>query len=313
MTEVHNTPVFICGALRSGTTMLRLMLDHHPRISNFGETDFLFEYPEGSGGKQDVTAFRESLSNDGLFETAGLTLPDQNEIDAFVIDLTEQMRVPGRKLTINIHRHFERIPDIFPDAKVVHLLRDPRDVARSSIGMGWNGNTYAGVNHWIASEKSMEIMRERFPDINVLTVRNEDLVRQPETVLTQICAFLGEPYDPAMLEYYKHSTYAAPDPSLVEQWRTKLSTEELGLVEGKVGEMMKVRGYELSGAPLIIPSARQERKLRLEDRWGRFRMTIERYGLFLTLISLVGRRLGLSRLQQFAAKRINEKHKQYLK
>ncbi|KJV06249.1 sulfotransferase [Methylocucumis oryzae] len=36
--------IFICGALRSGSTMLRLMLDHHPNIVNPGEFDFLFDY-----------------------------------------------------------------------------------------------------------------------------------------------------------------------------------------------------------------------------------------------------------------------------
>ncbi|MDZ7627639.1 MAG: sulfotransferase [Parvularculaceae bacterium] len=37
--------VFICGALRSGTTLLRIMVNHHPQLSNPGEMDFLFEPP----------------------------------------------------------------------------------------------------------------------------------------------------------------------------------------------------------------------------------------------------------------------------
>ncbi len=308
-----DSPIFICGALRSGTTMLRLMIDSHPELSNFGEADYLFEYPHTSGRHPNVAAFKHQLARNGLFADAGLSIPDADNVHSFIRALVSQMRIPNKALTVNLHRNFERIPATFPDSKIIHLLRDPRDVARSSIGMGWSGNVYHGVDHWIASERSMEALRNAFPRTEILTIRNEDLVADPEVALTRVCAFIGAPYDPKMLDYHLTSTYAPPDKSLVEQWRTKLSERELGLVEGKVGALLSERGYPPSGAPLVVPGEAEIRRLERQNRWGRLRETVRRYGLWLTVLEIVGRRTGIEPVHEFARRRINDKHKLFLK
>lgn len=311
--EPSRDPDFICGALRSGTTMLRLMVDHHPRLSNFGETDFLFEYPLGENGRGDPQGFRALLARDGMFANSGLSMPQGESVHEMIRDLCDQMRAPGRALTINIHRNFERIAATFPEARIVHIVRDPRDVARSSVGMGFSGNSYFGVDHWIASEKSMQALRAANPDMAFLTIKNEDLVRSPEPTLTRVCAFLGVNYDPQMLTYPDHSTYDAPDPSLVEQWRRKMAPGEIGLIEGKVGEMLTERGYQPSGHPVVIPDGAALRKLESDHRWGRFRTSLKRFGPVLVGAELIGRRAGIAPLRDFAARRINEKQKKFLK
>ena len=83
-----------------------------------------------------------------------LALPEGLEgadlIRALVADLAERS---AGKLSLNIHRNAHIMAAVFPDAKVIHLVRDPRDVARSSVGMGWTGNSYFGVDHWIGTER----------------------------------------------------------------------------------------------------------------------------------------------------------------
>lgn len=283
--------VFICGALRSGTTLLRIMVNDHPGLLNPGEMDFLFECPEDGAGPAAFEAYFNDLSHNRVFSSLGLTLDRSLGARDLIRDLVHQLRKPGRKLSINIHRHFDRIPDFFPNARYVHLLRDPRDVAKSSIGMGWAGNVYYGVNHWIASERDFERLAARVPAGRIHRMRNEELVRQPARELTRLCAFLGVSYDPAMLDYPSHTTYGAPDPTLVEQWRRELSHRELGLLEGKLGSMLTDRGYERSGARPITPSPIHKARLRLADRLGRWRFLVRHNGAALTLADMLAQRL----------------------
>jgi len=151
-------PVF--GALRSGTTLLRLMLKSHPEIQSPGEADFLFDHishTPGGGWRYD----REALALVAAM-AAGTS---------------------GR-LCLNIRRHAGRMAALFPDAQVIHLLCDPRDVARSSIGMGWAGNSYFGVDHRIGTERGWD--EAAIPEARVLTVRYEMLMADLEAELPEI-------------------------------------------------------------------------------------------------------------------------------
>lgn len=296
--------VFICGALRSGTTLLRLMLDGHPGLSNPGEMDFLFEAPPLADGVRDMQAYANDIAHNRVYQKLGLkadpALGYEDQIRAFVAAL----RAPGRRLSINVHRHFDRIPTIFPGARYVHLLRDPRDVAKSSIGMGWAGNVYHGVDHWIASERDFERLTRATPAALIHRMKNEDLIRAPEAELRRLSAFLGVDYDPAMLAYPERSTYEAPDPALIEQWKRQQSAAEIALVEGKVGDMLTARGYRPSGRPPKTPGAVEKGLLRMEDRAGRWGEQVRRYGLSLTLLSMIARRFPVPGLRDHVRRKM---------
>lgn len=295
--------VFVCGALRSGTTLLRLMINDHPALSNPGEMDFLFEPPPMQDGRRDMAAYARELTYNRVFEKLNLKMDESLDYQGQVRDFVRQLRVPGKRLSINVHRHFERIPQIFPLARFVHLLRDPRDVAKSSIGMGWAGNAYYGVDHWMTSERDFEKLAAIVPAARIHRMRNEDLVRAPERELAGLCEFLGVPYDARMLDYPLHTTYGPPDPRLVEQWRKDASARDLGLVEGKLGDMLAARGYAASGAALRAPGLLERLRLRAEDRWGRWRFLTRRTGLAVLAADLVGRRLSIAPLSAYARRR----------
>jgi hypothetical protein len=304
---------FVCGALRSGTTLLNLMLDHHPELSNPGEMDFLFECPRTAEGRYDLAKFKQKLVLNPIFLRHGLTYTDGLEHDALVRSFVESKRKPGKRLTVTVHRHFERIPAVFPEARFVHLLRDPRDVARSSIGMGWAGNVYCGVNHWIESERSYEKLRELVPAERIFELKNEALVADPHAALSGLCEFLGVSFDPAMLSYPETTTYSPPDPGLVEQWRKVQSPREIGLVEGKLGEMLEARGYRLSGHPLIEPDESEKNRLEREDRRERFSFRARRYGLFWTVMDTITRHVRIEPVRKAVRRRFNEIGEKHLK
>ncbi len=305
--------VFICGALRSGTTLLRLMINDHPALSNPGEMDFLFERPALKGGVPDMAAYARELRFNRVFTKLGLSLDPDLRYEEQIRALVSSLRTPGKRLSINIHRHFDRIPVIFPEARFVHMLRDPRDVAKSSIGMGWAGNVYHGVDHWIASERDFERLSALVPTARIHTLRYEDLLRAPETELARLCGFLGVAFDPAMLDYPSHTTYGAPDASLIDQWRRELGASDIALVEGKLGGMLATRRYEPSGERPRTPGAFESLRLSQANRIGRIAFSARRNGVFLTLFDLVARRSPWPALRDFSRRRIARNELRFLK
>ena len=310
----HTMPsAFICGALRSGTTLLSLMLDSHPRLSNPGEFDFLFEAPYDADGKPDVEAYRRRLKRDRIFRSAGVSIDETLDHHALVRSFAGQLAAPGKAQTITVHRNFGRIPEIFPDARFVHLLRDPRDVARSSIHMGWAGHVYFGVDHWIDSEQEFASLSRLVGPERILAVHYEMLVREPGAELARICAFLGEKFDPAMLDYAQSSTYEAPDPSLLEQWRRKLSPREVALVEARVGDLLYKAGYEASGFPEVQPSAIERFILRQISRAKRNHFELRRFGVAPYLARKASAVAPIPRISDYASERYDAITEQYLK
>ena len=277
--------VFIYGALRSGTTMFRLMLDAHERISNPGEVDFLFDFltrdaSHPSGWRYDL----ESLRDNWIFKAEDLTVPEGLSGLDLLQDFLAQFRAraPGKILTLNVHRHADRIAELMPEARFIHLLRDPRDVARSSIGMGWAGLSYFGIDHWIRTERSWDAAA--IPPDQKLALKFEGLMADIEPELTRVCTFLGVPFSKGMLDYHLDTTYGPPDPRLAEQWRRKASPREIALLEGKAGELIAVRGYARSATP-HYPGPIERAALTTRNATGRWRASIRRFGFPLLLLA----------------------------
>lgn len=137
--ETHSGIVFIYSALRSGSTLFRLMLDASPEISNPGEMDFLFDHLHRThSGVWEYD--RQSLTQDRVFRSASLELDNALNGRALLDSMLSQIHRRHRgRMTLTVHRNAQKIVALFPAARFIHLLRDPRDVARSSIGMGWAG------------------------------------------------------------------------------------------------------------------------------------------------------------------------------
>lgn len=305
--------VIVYGALRSGTTLLRLMLDMHPRLTCPGEADFLFDYLrfEGSGAAH---LDRDALTANRIYRASGVTLSDGLDGIAAVQDMVHQMRQSDDDcLVLMLHRGVAEALRIFPDAAVLHMLRDPRDVARSAIGMGWAGTEYHGAIYWIRTERDWDRMRAEHPTARLETLHYEALIRQPEAELRRVAAFFGVAYDPAMLDYAAGSTYAAPDASLVEQWRRKQTPEAVGLVEARLGPMLETRGYAPSGHAPVHPGRLRALRLWLADKSAVWRLRIARYGLIDPVLVGLGRRLGQPGLARKAQARMDRKQLSYLK
>ncbi|WP_368188466.1 sulfotransferase [Aestuariibius sp. HNIBRBA575] len=308
--------VFIYGALRSGTTLFRLMLDAHPQIANPGEMDFLFDHlhPDDShptGWSYDL----EKLRMDRIFQAKGLIIPDSIHGVDLLHNFFDQLRAQGQGasvVTINIHRHIDKLLKIAPNTKLIHVLRDPRDVARSSIHMGWGYNLFFAGKHWIETEQSWQDNTGDLPSDQVLTLRYEDLLSDLDTHLNRVCQFLGHPMDPQMLRYHETSTYAPPDPNLIAQWRSKCTADDIALLEGRIGPLLQQSGYQPNGAGRF-PGALERRIMRLRQKRYHWMFNSRRFGFWRFLSARLTRVLKLKRWHMHLQTQINQIHQAQLK
>jgi hypothetical protein len=315
MTSVPSTsPVFVLGALRSGTTLFRLMLNAHPGIANPGEVDFLFDFLVPDPSQPDGWRYdRAVMSEHRIFRARDIALRPDLEGTRLLEDMIAQLarRHPG-VLTLNVHRNAERIIQVLPQARFIHVLRDPRDVARSSIGMGWSGNSYYGLAHWLRTETDWDRARPRIPDAKILEVRFEALMTGLESELSRVCDFLGVPFRPEMLEYHLETSYGPPDPKIAQQWKAKARPREIALLEGMAGPLLSARGYAPAGQP-AFPGLAERAYLGAENRLLRWQFQIRRFGLPMFLAAHGARLLRIKPAKRYLRRRMDEKVTHLLK
>lgn len=297
-TTADDTTFFLVGTTRSGTSLLALMLGHNPEIAFPGEFEFSVDFMPDARSYPALPAYYDWLSMDRHFRHHRCDIDSTLAYPALVRSFLAQMKRDsgaGHKRMVGaaVHRHFDRLAHLFPEARFIHLVRDPRDVARSWIEFGWSGNTWAAGRNWDALERLWDDVAARLPAERVHALRFEDLVRDPRGELETICRFLGVPYSDAMLRYHETSTYGPVDPQQVFKWRTALRPDEQRWLEGVAGEMLVARGYERCGLPPLVASPLDARRLALDDWFRRWRERVRRFGFWPWLADQLAKRLGL--------------------
>ncbi|MEX0985653.1 MAG: sulfotransferase [Actinomycetota bacterium] len=210
-------PVFIGGLDRSGKTTMRALLASHPRIaipsvgSNM-ETYFYRRY----GDLRLSANFERCLDAMLRYKHVRSLQPDAERIRRefaegdptyerlFALFLSHFAQREGKPRwgaqTGLIERYADVLMAAYPGVRIVHMIRDPRDRYEASLALWPDGKGRAGgaVARWRYSTALAERNLRRYPG-QYLIVRFEDLVREPETTVRAVCAFLQEPFDAAML------------------------------------------------------------------------------------------------------------------
>jgi len=300
-------PIFLVGSERSGTTLLRLMLDHHPSLAFNGESEYIVSQVTDDGAHPDMGRYRDFLRGDRIFQGSRFNVDESLDYPALVNDFLDQFRVRNRKTMVGatVHYGFHKLRKIWPGAKYIYLYRDGRDVADSIVRMGWAGNAYVGADWWLDAEREWEVLRGRLGKDDWIEVRFEDLVTGTAAQLARVCEFLGLPPSERMLDYVEDSTYEAPDAKSLYRWRTAMRMSDVQRLEDKLGERLSLRGYELSGHPRLRVTAIGKQWLYFQSRVRAFLFRLNRFGLMLTIQELLARRLGLREAHQDAIGRIN--------
>ncbi|MBN1552036.1 sulfotransferase [bacterium] len=298
VTKLDNFPgVFIVGSGRSGTTLLRLMLDNHPNIHIADESEFLsvfygYEKFDFSNEKMryriisDIEHFyRKMFPNDtdhywkdlisehkeNIVQASSNFKTLVRNIYSFLLN-DESVRIWGDNTPqyISIADH---IRSWFPKAKFIHLIRDGRDVHLSMARLAWGPNyIYWSAKYWKSIIQLGKYWQRKWPD-EWLDITYEELLKDPEKTLKKITVFLKIPYDTIMLSFHKtahqklppsllkeqfQKTTAPVDPKNCFKWKHQMPEEDVRLFE-------KIAGYELSmyGYKRILPDNEVENDLRM--------------------------------------------------
>ncbi len=308
-------PFFIVGSERSGTTLVRLMLDHHPRLACHFEFEHSVAQMGDDGSVPEIDAFRAWLPTVRSFWDSGATIDPTLGYPELVDSFLEQKRQRDGKESVGatVHRHFDRLLHVWPEARFIHIIRDPRDVAPSCVAMGWGGNAWGGVQRWLEAEQLWGAFAPKLDPARCYEFKYEDLIGDAKGTLEGICGFLDVAFDEAMFDYAKTSTYDLPNPSRVQPWRTKAPERDVQVVEARCGELLLRRGYSLSDYPRIELSSGEEAKLEAESERLRRLFRIKRYGLPLFVAENITRRLPLQPLHSIFQKRMDRIDEQFIR
>ncbi len=282
------SPFFVVGSPRSGTTLFRLMLDSHVELTCCEEFQFLVDLVGDDGSTPNLPEYANYLKTRRVWVDSGLVLdPRQSYVSNVHNFFTQRLALTGKtQVGSVIHYNFTRLLHLFPDARFIYLLRDPRDVAQSIIKMGWAGNAWYALDRWLEAEAQWGEIKKRIPENRWIEVRYCNLINNHTSVLEQVCEFLGISFSTQMLKYHSATGYGVPDSSRVSVWRRESSVRDIQFVEARVGDRLVKRGFKPSGLRIITPSttglmgAAVEHKLwisvRLVKKYGA-RLVIERW------------------------------------
>jgi hypothetical protein len=241
------SPFFLVGAIKSGTTVLRLILGHHPHICHCDEWDFRF--------------LLHDYGVDPKLDAVGLAR-----------DVVKQRYVTDGKPIVggNVHHGFARLPEVWPQARFIYLRRDPRDVARCCAQMGIGGSAWGATHVWTDAELQWAKITQQVPESRRMEVRIEDVIENTNQALSDICRFLGTQFDPAMLEIERDTDYTRPQKHVSYPWRMSAARSEIQQIESRIGKAaIEAAGYRHSGLPEIAPGELERLWLRLESLYGR--------------------------------------------
>jgi hypothetical protein len=210
---------FICGATRSGTTLVRLMLDAHPDVAIPSETHFLPDIIvrciEGPVTADELTHLVTGHRRWGDFGLSAEELRERfarieplNAADAirafFRLYAERQGKTRWGDKTPGYIRQTRRIQRVLPEARFVHTIRDGRDVALSILPLSFGPNTITDAAElW---RKRVSWARYQSRNMNHYTeVFYEDVILETESTLRNVCEFIDLPWDPAMLDYHEQA------------------------------------------------------------------------------------------------------------
>ena len=241
----HAPAPIVVGVARSGTTLLRLMLDSHSDLAVTHEAGFIpsvanlinpfsrmfymrmknssWRFLDRGGLRKDL--FR-TITEFGNWEDLQLSRSafEQALMEVEPFSLAEGMRAFFRLYARRFHksrwgdktpfyvRHLRSIESALPEAHFIHIIRDGRDVALSGKGLPFvpnNDNIEAMAANWadaiVTARKQSRHCR------HYIEVRYEDLILNTSSELQKICAFINLGYEPQMEHYYEDARQRMSD------------------------------------------------------------------------------------------------------
>jgi hypothetical protein len=170
----------------------------------------------------------------------------------------------GEKTSANV-RYLQQVQEMFPNGKIINLVRDPRANVASHLHVPWASRDVVSLTlKWKLAVRTFLDFQASGParPENVMEVRYEELASSPEAVIRRLCTFVGEPFDPRMLAHQEHSSIDVADlpwksgvthainEGAIAKWRQELTGPRIALIQWLTGAEMRHYGYR----PIDIPA-----------------------------------------------------------
>ncbi len=276
-------PVFIVGVGRSGTSLLQSMLDAHPKITFLPETHFYRNYVSAKKTRArleqaGLSSFKTLLDSDEDFKRVNISTDEllkdfingtqefnleevyRTMLEQYLINYPETHFV-GDKDPRNID-YLESLYKSFSDAKILHIVRDPRDVLSSRMKAAWSKHRPVW-QHVLLYETQIKRGRKMGKELfgrNYYEFRYEDLITYPEITLQKIAAHIEIDYDENMLQFsksaerlvdqremsWKKETLGPLLKSNKDKWKENLKPWQINLAEQVCTTAFKDFDYEYS-------------------------------------------------------------------
>ena len=251
--------IFIVGVGRSGTSLLQSMLNTHSKMSFIPETHFLRKYVFKSSvvvDEKNIDSIIETLNNDDDFLRAKIPAIEIVEIGMGYLDIYDALldvyvkrkgkKIIGDKDPRNID-FLQQLNKFYPEGKVIHMIRDPRDVVLSRTKADWSKGRsfYLHAYLYITQlQRGRRLGKEKY-GINYIEIFYEDLISDPVKVLNELCKFLKVNFEEKMLNFSKSAEELVDKeemqwkketlgPLLVknkDKWKKELNEEQIGLIQ----------------------------------------------------------------------------------
>jgi hypothetical protein len=277
MTQIEKGPIFIGGPDRCGKTTMRAFVASHPNIAIPAVGSNMWTYFYGQyGDLADDDNFERCLDDMLHYKHVAFLQPDPERIrrdfrhgqrsyarlfSLFLIHFAEREGKPrwGAQTGL-IERYASNILDAYPGARIIQMIRDPRDRYEASLALWPKGKLRAGgaAARWRYSVDLADRNVARYPD-QALNVRYETLVSEPELTLRRVCDFLGESYDPDMLamagaQKFRDKMRADRDvpagqspltTDYIGRYRGRIPKAEIAFIQAHAGRQMKAHQYSM--------------------------------------------------------------------
>lgn len=248
--ELRGAMIFNVGARRSGTYWLQRIVTSHPEVSDVPSETHLLSH----GISPLFERFHHGLRNS---TQVGEVWIDRNALLDATRDFCDAVflghREPGASRIAErtpLHAlHLGLIAELYPDARVVHIIRDGRDVARSITAQEWGPETIAAA----AAEWRDTVMTARAAGIgpdSYRELRYEDLLADPENEIRDLFAWLGLSTDPravgeALAEASRKANLKRGSGSIgTDKWRDSFSQADREAFMTEAGTLLADLGYE---------------------------------------------------------------------
>lgn len=263
-----SNPVVIGGCARSGTTLIRVMLDSHRNIYCGPETGLLYTKTLNDTKLKKISR-QLDIHYDELIQMKKDSISNIAFIEKIFIKLQQDAGKKrwGEKSPMNV-LHLDRIFKYFPKTRFIHMIRDGRDTSCSLkhfpktkvidgevIQLNTNNPLDECIQRWVHDVRIGMAWRG---DPRYFEVKYEDLISNPESTIRNVLKFINEPWDQNVLNYHQVKSVtrskekipqniSAQKPiykSAYGRWKKEFNEEDKKLFKQIAGDLLIELDYE---------------------------------------------------------------------